>query len=64
MQCVERRQLDLNGDIAEVLPEWKNAKILAGFDERSEAIFRPATKTITLRQVIVYICFQWLRIFH
>lgn len=53
MQCVERGQLNLDDDIAKVLPEWKDPLILTGFDEKDEAIFKPATKTITLRQVIL-----------
>jgi CubicO group peptidase (beta-lactamase class C family) len=53
MQCVERGQLNLNDDIAKVLPEWKDPQILTGFDGKDEAIFKPATKTITLRQVIL-----------
>lgn len=51
MQCVERGQLDLDADIANILPEWENPQILTGFDENEEPIFRPSTKSITLRQV-------------
>ncbi|KAH7122443.1 beta-lactamase/transpeptidase-like protein [Dendryphion nanum] len=54
MQCVERGQLNLNEDISKVLPEWKDAKILTGFNEKDEAIFRPATKTITLRHLLTH----------
>ncbi|KAL5317059.1 hypothetical protein ACEPPN_016113 [Leptodophora sp. 'Broadleaf-Isolate-01'] len=50
MQCVERGQLNLNDDIAKVLPEFKDPQILTGFNEKDEAIFKPATKTVTLRQ--------------
>lgn len=53
MQCVERGQLNLNDDIAKVLPEFKDPQILTGFNEKDEAIFKPATKTVTLRQVIL-----------
>lgn len=49
MQCVERGLLDLDADIANVLPEWKNPRILTGFDENDNPTFRPATKPITLR---------------
>ncbi|KAI4648139.1 hypothetical protein J4E93_004550 [Alternaria ventricosa] len=49
MQCVERGLLNLNDDIAKVLPEWKDPKILTGFNEDDEALFRPAMKAITLR---------------
>jgi CubicO group peptidase (beta-lactamase class C family) len=49
MQCVERGLLDLDADVASVLPEWENPRILTGFDENDNPIFRPATKPITLR---------------
>jgi CubicO group peptidase (beta-lactamase class C family) len=49
MQCVERGLLDLDADIANVLPEWKSPRILTGFDENDNPIFRPATKPVTLR---------------
>jgi CubicO group peptidase (beta-lactamase class C family) len=49
MQCVERNLLDLDADIANVLPEWENPRILTGFDQDSNPIFRSATKSITLR---------------
>ncbi|KAH6704252.1 beta-lactamase/transpeptidase-like protein [Leptodontidium sp. MPI-SDFR-AT-0119] len=54
MQCVERGQLDLNDDIAKVLPEWKDPEILTGFDEKDEPIFKPATKPITLRNMLTH----------
>ncbi|KAG4443188.1 hypothetical protein IFR05_001330 [Cadophora sp. M221] len=50
MQCVERGQLDLTEDISRVLPEFKDPQILTGYNENDDAIFKPATKTITLRQ--------------
>jgi CubicO group peptidase (beta-lactamase class C family) len=53
MHCVERGELHLNDEIAKVLPEWKDPKILVGFNEQNEAIFKPATKAISLRQVTV-----------
>lgn len=49
MQCVERGLLELDADIANVLPEWENPRILTGFDENDNPIFRPASKPITLR---------------
>ena len=51
MQCVERGLLDLDADIAHVLPEWASPRILTGFDENDNPIFRPATKPITLRYI-------------
>lgn len=53
MQCVEKGHLDLNDDIAKVLPEFKDPQILKGFDEKNEAIFKPSTKPVTLRQVML-----------
>ena len=52
MQCVKRGLLNLDADIASVLPEWSKPRILTGFDKNDSPIFRPATKPITLR----YIC--------
>ncbi|KAH7344237.1 beta-lactamase/transpeptidase-like protein [Pyrenochaeta sp. MPI-SDFR-AT-0127] len=54
MQCVERGQIDLSNDIAKWLPEWKDPKILTGFNEKNEAIFKPATKPITLRHLLTH----------
>ncbi|KAH6971412.1 beta-lactamase [Ilyonectria sp. MPI-CAGE-AT-0026] len=54
MQCVERGQLHLDADIAKILPEWENPQILTGFDENEEPIFRPSTKTITLRHLLTH----------
>ncbi|KAL3440316.1 beta-lactamase/transpeptidase-like protein [Aspergillus insuetus] len=54
MQCVERGQLDLDEDIAKVLPKWKSPRILTGFDENDNPIFRPATKPITLRRMLTH----------
>lgn len=52
MQCVERGLLDLDADISNVLPEWQDAQILTGFNEKDEPIFRAANNAITLRLVI------------
>lgn len=59
MQCVEKGQLDLNDDIAKVIPEFKNPQILKGFDEKNEAIFKPSTKPVTLRQVMLLFHQGW-----
>lgn len=53
IQCVERGQLHLDDDIAQVLPEWKDPQILTGFNDKDEPIFKLATKAITFRQVIL-----------
>ncbi|KAL2849416.1 beta-lactamase/transpeptidase-like protein [Aspergillus pseudodeflectus] len=54
MQCVERGLLDLDADIANVLPEWKSPRILTGIDENDNPIFRPATKPVTLRRMLTH----------
>jgi CubicO group peptidase (beta-lactamase class C family) len=53
LQCVERGLLTLDGDdILSVLPELRNPKILEGFDEAGEPIYKDTKKTITLRFVL------------
>lgn len=51
LQCVERGILDLDEDIVKFLPEFKDKKILAGFDDNGEAILKENLKPITLRHV-------------
>ncbi|RAK89405.1 beta-lactamase/transpeptidase-like protein [Aspergillus costaricaensis CBS 115574] len=54
MQCVERGLLDLDGNIANVLPEWASPQILTGFDANDNPIFRAATKPVTLRRMLTH----------
>jgi CubicO group peptidase (beta-lactamase class C family) len=54
MQCVEKGLLDLDANIAKVLPEWENPQVLTGFEEDDRPIFRPSTKPMTLRQVFIF----------
>lgn len=49
LQCVERGQLELDGDVAKVLPELKDPRILLSHEEGQEPIYRPASRPITLR---------------
>ena len=50
MQCVERGQIELDGDITDVLTELKDIDILKGFDEDSgKPILVKNTEPITLR---------------
>lgn len=49
LQCVEKGLLTLDGAIGDVLPEWKDPKILTGFDESDRPVFVPAKNTVTLR---------------
>ncbi|RAL61708.1 hypothetical protein DID88_002776 [Monilinia fructigena] len=55
MQCVERGLLSLDGDICEVLPEFKGIQILTGFDKESEKpVLIDNHKTITLRHLLTH----------
>ncbi|KAL0261805.1 hypothetical protein SLS55_003237 [Diplodia seriata] len=51
LQCVDKGLLTLDGDIGDILPEWKDPKILTGFTENDEPVFVPAKNTVTLRFV-------------
>lgn len=52
LQCVERGQLKLDDDVSPILHEYKDIKILIGFEEVGEKpILKEATKKITLRFV-------------
>jgi CubicO group peptidase (beta-lactamase class C family) len=53
LQCVEKGLLDLDEDISNVLPEWKDPDILRGFDEATgEPILEKVKGTITLRKML------------
>jgi hypothetical protein len=53
MQCVERGLIELDVDIASVLPEWTGPEILMGFDEETGLpIIRKSSKCITLRLAV------------
>ncbi|KAL2829114.1 beta-lactamase/transpeptidase-like protein [Aspergillus pseudoustus] len=54
LQCVEKGLLQLDAPIYEVLPEWKAPEILTGFDGLGEPQLKPATKKITLRQLLTH----------
>ncbi|KAM3538629.1 hypothetical protein ARSEF1564_008459 [Beauveria bassiana] len=54
MQCVERGLLDLDANVAQVLPEWEAPQVLTGFDDDDQPIFRPSTKVITLRHLLTH----------
>jgi CubicO group peptidase (beta-lactamase class C family) len=50
LQCVERGLLELDTDIAKILPEAGSHGIITGFDEvKNEAVLVPKRKGITLR---------------
>jgi CubicO group peptidase (beta-lactamase class C family) len=49
LQCVEKGLLELDGDISEVLHEWKNPKILVRFDKGGEPVVADSNGVISLR---------------
>lgn len=55
MQCVEKGLLDLDADVTTILPEWKEVKILKGFEEGSgKPILEAAKKRINLRMLMTH----------
>ena len=52
MQQVERGNVDLDEPIARVLPELAAPNVLEGFDASGAPILRPASRPITLRQLL------------
>jgi CubicO group peptidase (beta-lactamase class C family) len=50
LQCVERGQLDLDADVAPILPEAGKHGVITGFDDdKNEALLVPKDGPITLR---------------
>ncbi|KAK5019721.1 hypothetical protein LTR16_000327 [Cryomyces antarcticus] len=49
MQCVERGQINIDDDVAELLPELAGLEILAGFDDAGNPEMRRRKNAITLR---------------
>jgi CubicO group peptidase (beta-lactamase class C family) len=54
LQCVERGLLSLDAPVETILPELKNPQILVEIDEDEGATLQPATKKITLRQMLTH----------
>jgi CubicO group peptidase (beta-lactamase class C family) len=55
LQCVERGLLDLDADVASVLPEWKDAVLLKGFEEGSgKPILETAKQGLNLRHLLTH----------
>ncbi|KAM6536028.1 hypothetical protein FALCPG4_005549 [Fusarium falciforme] len=54
MQCVEKGLLRLDADISTILAEWKDPKILTGFNETNEPQFRPSKRPVTLRHLMTH----------
>ncbi|KAL6242228.1 hypothetical protein RBB50_010776 [Rhinocladiella similis] len=54
LQAVEKGLLDLDADISNILPEWKEPEILTGFSSAGQPQLKKATKMITLRQLLTH----------
>lgn len=56
MQCIERGLVDLDEDVTKHLPEWKEAMILTGFDEKNggKPILIKPVNVMTLRYVVYF----------
>ena len=51
LQCVEEGKLSLDTDVTSILHEFKEAKILTGFDESEEPILKEKGGPITVQLV-------------
>ena len=54
MQLVEQGKLALDEPASKHLPELGTLQVLDGFDSSGKAILRPATKPVTLRQLLTH----------
>ncbi|GKT50533.1 acyltransferase LovD [Colletotrichum spaethianum] len=52
MICIERRQISLDDDMAQVLPDLCALPVLDGLDSEGRCRTKPRTKTITLRLLL------------
>lgn len=55
MQCAEKGLLDLDADVSTILPEWKEAPLLKGFEEGTgKPIIETAKNKITLKRLLTH----------
>ncbi len=54
MQLVEQGKLSLDDPIGKILPDLASPQVLEGFDASGEPKLRPATRPITLRQLMTH----------
>ena len=54
MQLVEQRKLNLDESAFRHLPELQALQVLDGFDSSGKPMLRPATKPVTLRQLLTH----------
>jgi CubicO group peptidase (beta-lactamase class C family) len=54
LQCVERGLLSLDADISSILTEFKDIQILVSIDVEKGPVLKPATRKITLRNLLTH----------
>ena len=54
MQLVEKGQLSLDGPASDVVADLAQAQVLEGFDDAGKPQLRPASRPITLRQLLTH----------
>jgi len=55
MQCVEKGLLDLDADVSTILPEWKDVRLLKGFEKGTgKPIIEKAKNEITLKRLLTH----------
>ena len=54
MQQVERGKLNLDTPASKILPQFKESKVLTGFDSNGQPITRPPKREVTLRHLLTH----------
>ncbi|KAG7004437.1 hypothetical protein G7Y79_00025g057230 [Physcia stellaris] len=54
LQCVEKGLLALDDDVSETLHELRDARIITGFEEAGQPVFRRAERRITVRHLLTH----------
>lgn len=54
LKCVEQGHFKLDDDIALVLPQWKDPKIITGVDDDGKPKLVPAKEKLTLRRLLTH----------
>jgi CubicO group peptidase (beta-lactamase class C family) len=54
LQCVEKGLLSLDDDISPILPEFNGIQVLVKIDEDNGPVFKPASRKITLRNLLTH----------
>lgn len=52
LQLVDAGKLTLDGDLADLIPEFADLQVIEGFDDKGAPILRPAKSPVTLRRLL------------